>query len=344
MDMLGASGGVPDPPQGAALQSRFFNLQSALLAARRLQWGLEGLAESSGVAASAAMLIHSVDEPNAGSATHTLERLSPGQVLLSAGMADPVQQLPGFAVRPAFDGNWRELQWQSQGASTSLASDEQSVLGLIRALGRQDPCPPPAEAPTPPAPPPVTATTGVFHAPASLGRSLEEPEPAAGPFWKKPWVLVSAGAMVLVLVAAMIIPMMTSGGRPKPPVADAPTQTAAPAPAPSTPPSSSQPSGAGSVAPEKPHDQKPSPKTSRPPKPLANPGGMTEPSTPKPPAGSCDLTEGEIPLSLQRAQTLMYAGKLEDAQDAFQHLVSCPSARDRALDGLRQVKARMATQ
>lgn len=349
IDILAASGAVPDPPKGAVLESRFSNLQSALLAARRLQWALEGLAAGSGVATAAAMVIHAAADPVAGSATHTLERLSPGQVLLSAGLADPVQQVPGFVVRPAFDGHWRELQWQPQEPAPNLAADEQSVLGLIRALGRQDPCPPPVEAPAPAAVAPAPVTTGVYQAPPGLGRSLVEAEDAATPFWKKPWVLVSAGAALLVLLAAVIIPTMISH-----PKVQVPSTATTPAPmAPPVTPSSgsqsnttSQPNTTGPVTTEKPHPQKPAGKSPKQPKVQDNAEGVTEqpPPPPKQGSSSCDLTEAEIPLSLQRAQRLMYAGKLEDAQDAFQHLAGCPSARDKALDGLRQVKQRMSMQ
>ena len=40
----------------------------------------------------------------------------------------------------------------------------------------------------------------------------------------------------------------------------------------------------------------------------------------------------------------MYAGKLPEAQSAYQRLLGCPSARDRANEGLRLVKQRIAAQ
>jgi hypothetical protein len=247
-------------------------------------------------------------------------------------------------LRPAHDGNWRELQWQPQAGPSSFEADEQSVLGLIRALGRQDPCAEspglaPAETPAPSAP--AIATTGVYEAPASLGRSFTDPE--APPFWKKPWVLVSAGAVVLVLLAAAIIPAMVSGNHPKAPVPDATTQTAPP----TAPPSTSSPvapsNAAAPAVPEKPRDQKPAAKPGKQPKAPASPVAINEPP-PKPAPASCDLTEGEIPRSLNRAESLMFAGKLEESQDAYQRLVGCPSAHEKALEGLRLVKQRMATQ
>jgi hypothetical protein len=239
-------------------------------------------------------------------------------------------------LREAPGGNWRELLWRTQ--ANNLAADEQSVLGLIRSLGREDPLAGRVDTPAPAPVPVIAATTGTYQAPASLGRSLEEPETV--PFWKKPWVMVSAGAAVLVLLAAVIIPGLVSGNHSKAPAPDSGAKSA-PAPVPANTPSVPE-------AQEKVPDQKPTVKSARPPKtePRPEPGidTKTEPAAPKPSPASCDLTEGEIPLSLQRAERLMYAGKLPEAQSAYQRLIGCPSARNRAIEGVRLVKQRIAAQ
>jgi hypothetical protein len=337
VDIITACGGAADPSHGPVLDARFFNLESALLATRRLVWALEGLAEATQSNTAATLAIHSVEEGLTATVASALESLAQGEIVLSVRTADMVRQLPGLIVREAPGGNWRELQWRSE-EGRNLAADEKSVLGLIRALGREDPL---ANAETPAPAPALTPirTTGDFHAPASLGRSLEEPE-GAPPIWKKPWVLMSAGAAVLVLLAVLIIPAMVSRNHSKAPVpADANTKTAPSTAAPSAPSAPS--TGSAPVpVPEKPHEQKP------PAKPVRQPRAesKTEQPAQKLPAASCDLTEGEIPPSLQRAERLMYAGKLPEAQSAYQRLVGCPSARDRAVEGLRQVKQRIAAQ
>ena len=68
----------------------------------------------------------------------------------------------------------------------------------------------------------------------------------------------------------------------------------------------------------------------------------TQARVPPTPAGPCELTEGEIPRSLDRAQSYMHAGRLTDAQAVYQHLLGCPSARQRAAEGLQLVKQRIA--
>ena len=332
VDIVTASGGAPDASQGIILPSRFVNPQSALLAARRLQWALEGMAETTRSRVTAAIAIYSLEDPAAASAVPALESLAPGQVLLSSQIADAVQQLPGLVVNPSLNGSWRALQWQAQNAPASLAVDEQSVLGLIRGLGRQDPCAPRPE----PAPTATPSTTGMGETPGGLGRSVLESE-AEQPFWKKPWIIVSAAGAVVVLVAALVIPAMVSGKHSKTPAADAAPTTVTPAPQSTTAP---QPTPL-----EKPHDQKPLSKIGKQSRTEAKAAAVTEPPPqPKPAAGPCVLTEGEIPRSLDRAQSLMYAGKLEAAQDAYQRLVGCPSVRDKAAEGLRLVKQRIAAQ
>ena len=342
IDLIKASGGAPDPPLGAVLPARFFNLQSALLAARRLQWALEGLSQcDSGT--TALLAIHSAAE--AVAVPPALENLVPetssGSILLSAGLAEMVRSLPGFSLRPVAGGHWSQLDWRSGDVPASQAADEQSVLGLIRALGREDPVPAPAELPQPEvalaAPAAVTGSTPSFATPPTLGRSVEDDE-TAPPFWKKPSVLVSAAAAFVILVVVLV--MQLRGGHPKP---DATTNPAPPvASEPVAPPVSAP------VPPQVAPEVKPTPSSTKPPRGEPNPQpkvqAKTEAPTPRQPAGSCDLTEGEIPNSISRAQRLMYEGKLTEAQSAFQRLVGCSSARERALAGLQSVKLRMAAQ
>jgi hypothetical protein len=341
VDVIAASGGAPDSAQGASFSARFPNLQSALLAARRLQWALEGLAESAGAAVAASIAVHPVEDDFLESSIAALENVAPGRTLLSDRLAEAVEQLPGLALRPAAGGNWRELEWRSSAEPASFATDEQSVLGLIRALGREDPIAVSAPQPTPVAVPAPVAATASNRVPAGLGRSVPESEDVQQPLWKKPWVLVSAGAFVLVIVAVLVIRAMAPGPRPQAVSPDSAARPSGPA---------ATPTATAPTAQQKPPASKPSGKPGKTPRTEPHTETRPEPQTaqtetPKPPpAGSCDLTETEIPLSLQRAARLMSAGKLSEAQDAYQRLVGCPSAHDRAVEGLRQVKQRIGFQ
>ncbi len=328
IDVISASGGAPESPQGTLLPVRFGNLQAALLTARRLQWALQGLAENAGARVAASIAIHLDQDPPSGSVAAILENLMPGRALLSLSIAESVQQLPGLSVRETSDGNWRELRWQGADAPTGFSDDEQSVLGLIRVLGRQDPLPPRATAVTPAAP-----VTGDFQAHDGLGRSVLEPEPASGT-GKLKWLILGGAATIVIAFAAFLIPGIVSGNHSKTqaPPPDTSTKTAAPAgpvtPAPANPP--------GPVATDKP---KPSSKPGKQPR--------TEPKTDQPAqkiTGSCDLTEADIPRSLERAKKYMYDGNLPAAQAMFQRLLPCPSAHEKAQEGLQSVRQRMAAQ
>jgi hypothetical protein len=342
LDLLSASGGAAEPPDGPVLSAGFVHFQSALLTARRLQWALQGLAESAGSNPTAAVIaIHAVDDPASAGVATALERVPPGpdslgvSILLSSGIAGAVRQLPGVMLRETGDGNWRELVWKGAEAPSSFSADEQSVLDLIRALGREDPCPPPPDAPI--AVPAAARVTAPVEAPAVLEPSWPENE-SASVLARFKWLIVGGAAAALVLVVMLVISMGSHSRAPvqssDPSKTAGPVVPANPAPNPQAPP----------VA-EKPHDAKPSPKSTKQARnvqPDSQP--KAEPPAQKAVTGPCDLTEAEIPRSLTRAENLMYAGKLEEAQAAYQRVLGCPSAHDKAAQGLQRVKQRMAAQ
>ena len=331
VDVLSASGGTLDPLQGGVLPARFVNLQSALLALRRLQWGLQGLAESPGSAAVvASMAVHS--DGAMGIAGPILDRLGPGQLVAEASLVDGVLSLPGAAARETGDGRWREIQWRSGETATGFSADEQSVLGLIRAMGREDPSPAAVEAPRPMTVTAAAPVTGAFRVSESLSRSSLGPEPASG-LAKFKWLIVGGAAAVVVLVALLVVPGMVSGNHGKVPVQspDASSKQAAPAaPAPVPTPVPVVEKPLVVKQPAKPAKQQP----------------KTDTQVQKAPVvtGHCDLTEAEIPRSLNRAEQYMYAGKLEDAQAMYERVLPCPTAHDKAQEGLQRVKQRMAAQ
>jgi hypothetical protein len=168
-----------------------------------------------------------------------------------------------------------------------------------------------------------------------LPDSRPEKEPASG-FAKFKWLIVGGGATALGLVVMLVISM---GSHSKTPVqiSDAsktagPVAPANPTPNPPAPP-----------VPEKPRDTKPSAKSTKPAR-NVQPDSQPKAEPPAQKPGPCDLTEAEIPRSLSRAENLMYAGKLEEAQAAYQRVLGCPAAHEKAAQGLQRVKQRMAAQ
>jgi len=338
LDLIKASGGTRDAGGDAVVTAGFPNLQSALLTARRLQWALEGLGGEGGNAA-ATILVHSAEDPSAASAQAALEKASPGRILLGSTVAESVYQLPNIMLRDASGpGGWREMLWRSA-AAANPAADEQSVLRQIRELGREDPCPAELQAPAPRA---VTAAIRPdVSAPEDdlLGPTRREPAPA--PATKK-WLIVGGAAAAVVVFGAVLIPFVVSGNHAKtavPPSAP-PTTTAEP-PQTTAPPTVPPPAP---VQPE-PSVKTPStkaPRTSGGKQPKNEQAGDTRPE-PKV-NGKCDLTESEIPKTLDRADHYLHAGQLEEAQAQYERVVGCPAAHERAQAGLRLVKQRIETQ
>jgi hypothetical protein len=332
IDVISASGGASDPPKGALLAAGFFNLPSALLAARRLQWALQGLGESAGSHnAAASIAIHSMEDPAGSAVVSLLDHVAPGQVLVSSRIADAIQQLPGATLRPTVDGSWRELQWRGFETPSGYSTDEQSVLGMIRALGREDPCPPQAEAPRTLAVSQAAPATEVV--PERLGRPLLEPEPQSA-FAKWKWLIIGGAAAAVVLVVVLVA--IVSGGHGKTPAQNPDAATKATSPDTTTPLPAAPP-------PSSPVAEKP-----QPPKPPAKPGRQPKTDSkveqPAQKTGPCNLTEAEIPRSLTRAENYMYAGKLDEAEAVYQRVLGCPTAHEKALEGLQRVHQRMAAQ
>ena len=356
-DVLSASGGAPDPSQDPVLSAGFFNLQSAVLAARRVQWGLQGLRETESCHnVAAAMLIYSVqdlggdaggDRPG-GAVPAALERAAPGQVLLSNSVAAAVQALPNVLLVDSVHAGWRELQWRSPEMAWTYAEDEESLLGLIRQLGRGDPCAPDGAAGVAPAAVAAGAETqsrtGIVE---GLGRSHVDREVSAAGM--KKWLIVGGAAAAVVLVAVMVIPAMVSGNHGKT-AAQAPDASKTVSPAPANAPAGAAPgdttkaasTGANSGASAGTTPGKTTQgKAGRQPKgPKTDGGGEAGAAK----AGPCDLTEGEIPRSLSRAENYMYAGKLTEAQAVYQRVLGCPSAHEKAVEGLQRVRQRIAMQ
>lgn len=344
LDLVSASGGAAEPAAEGILEARFSDLQSALLTARRAAWALQGLAESSpGRNAASAILIHAQEEAAGGPVTSALQRAAPGQVLVSESVAAMVQQLPSVTLRETAEGNCRELLWRSPESAWSYSADEQSVLGLIRELGREDPCAPKPETP------PVASyvITEAVAAPPTMPTSVGSGAGLAA--WatgdKRKWLIVGGAAAVVILAAVLVIPGLVSGKHEKPsvPSPDGGARTGQVAPA---NPALNSPDQIGG---EKPRQTKspnsPSGKQPR----QAKTDTKAEPkpdarTEPPPLKGSCNFTEGEIPRSLSRAESLMYAGKLAESQAVYQTLLGCSSAHEKAAEGLQKVKQRIAAQ
>lgn len=342
LDLISAAGGAPETSQGPILHAGFYNAQSALLMVRRLQWALQGFADSSDSRSIAvAMLIHSAKDAPGEPLAAAIENAAPGQVLLSNTIAETVSQIPNVTLRAAGQGGGLvEVQWRSGELESGSAADEQSMLRLIRELGRNDPLAPEpqaayserqtsrSEAPSPP------MATGSFT--ANRAR-VEDDSAEAGR--KKKWLMIGGGAAAVLVAGIFVISGLVSGRHDKTPPVPADTTTTKPAESATTTTQTSQPDSGAKTESTK-SAQKPGKTSDRISKSKSE--GSAEGKNQGPPAGQCYLTDAEIPRSLDRAEGYLHAGRLTDARAVYQRLLGCPSARQRATEGLQIVKQRIA--
>lgn len=139
-DLALASGGLPADPQGPYWVARFDTVQSAALAARRLQWGLQGFSESTAAHGVLTLLILSgEDVTRAGFDTRLLDEAAGARILVAESAARSLEEIPGLALRPAEDGQQggaRELTWRAADNRTTRDADEQALARFIEQNGR----------------------------------------------------------------------------------------------------------------------------------------------------------------------------------------------------------------
>jgi hypothetical protein len=336
-DVIRGSGGVPRPGRGRMLIADFPNVQEAVLAARRLQWALEGLAESEACKeGAAAILVQSMDEAsNEGLVYRTLESAQAGKILLSRSVYGYVDGVPGLKLGGSSNEDWHDLSWRGgPDDSSSFAADERSVLGLIRAAGREDPGSGKSNAPVArPGPAPVKREIREepkADAHETVIRPRSDREPPIEGSKKRPLILI-AGALVICSVALAIYFL-----RPKPlepdsvPAARQPAPTANQPELPKAPPTGLTPAPVPSqdaLTPQNP-----------PPKPVPESPTGTQAGVPPPaPRGACEVNERNVEGILARADALMHDGQLSQAKANYLEVQGCASARGKAQAGLARV-------
>lgn len=359
-DLIQASGGTRNPSDADTVSASFPNLPLAVLIGRRLQWALQGFAVAGTV------IVRAGEEGLDGSMP--LASAATGQILLSPQAAGSVSNLPGLTLQ-GFDrrenGNgWHELLWQSPSQADSFAEDEQSLLGLIRDCGREDPCPPE----------PAWGAFGSVPPGASKTTSVPEPAPADRTWLgKRRWLLVGGIGIALVLVIGIIALAAHRGTAPAQATSKPAEQSPSRAVSTDSPLASSDshvassdshalsdshgassgPAAAkvASVAMSKPVPLPPSDihaAHSRAPKEATDEVKQALPveSHPKKPAETqaCEFSEAGISRALTRAETDMHDGRLEEAKAAFLTIRGCASAHQRVEEDLRIVQLKISAQ
>jgi hypothetical protein len=324
-----------------------------MLMARRLQWALEGFQEAANEhGTGAAILIELVQNSAGPSVAAMLSDAAPGQILLGSAISGDLGSLPGLAVREVAESGWSEVLWRGSGSATSYPADEQDLVRMIQKLGRQDPGPPKPKRQVSPVVPertilktPETSVPTAADDPILARAERGTPSVAGNRRWLIFGGAVAAFAIVAILLvvglrhkstAQSVEPLSTSA-----PIAEPDTSSKADRKTGNAEvklPRNDAKSPSAAVAPiQKATDSK---ERRAPGKPLKN-ETQADLKTAKVEAGSCDLTEGEIPRSLERARNDMHQGKLYEAQSAFLRVLGCPLAHESAQAGLSEVRRKL---
>jgi hypothetical protein len=364
LDLIAASGGVPVAREREALVAGFPSFESAILAARRLQWAIQGFSEAGETqAASLAILVHSPeDAPNEATGGDLLipgEQATPGEILLTEKASQFFEDLPGFAMMAAPGDGLRELLWRGPEDQATRSSDEEVLSRLVELHGAQSP---PPEEPEQPA----ASNPDVSLAEDARTRNLEQirSQSSRG---RSRWVIGGAAAAALVLAAGAFFYWSHETSAPAaeqtPAQTQTPVQTQTPAqttspPAAATNAPAAQGGPPASASPAQPAKltraealaatkaAKNAAKNS--PKPSEQQAAATpQPERPQPakaqpeaPKGRCELESSQVNGTVDLAWKNLGRGKYADAKREFAAALACDPSNGHAKDGLE--RARMA--
>jgi hypothetical protein len=352
LDLIAASEGIPASRQGEVLTATFPTFQTAVFAARRLQWAVQGFSEAERLqATSLALLVHSPDEEHgetiAEDALHSLEQAAPGEILLTEKASQPFDRLPGFPLQVASgDGLW-ELVWRAPESQSTRSYDEQILAQLVEQHG--------VDHPEHQEQPPAAHADYAGHAEADY---MREPENARGSSRGK-MIGIAVAALVVVGAAIFYFTQGKSNPTPTPDQTQAQTQpqteqqpaTAAqggPASSsgPAARPAKQERNGAPAAAKT---PQNPAKAEVKPPPVAPAPAPERERPAPKPaePPPSrassnarCDMDPSQYSGLIDQAWKNLGRGKYNDAKRQFVAVLACDPGNARAKEGME--RARMA--
>jgi len=339
-DLIASSEGEPVSSDGGVLVTSFHSDHQAISAARRLQWAMQGFAESRDLQGiSVVVLVHSAEElstgPEGDSLRAALDHATGGQILLTEKASQFFEDLPGFASQTLDGTGLRELQWRSPDSHSTRAADDEWLNNNIRS-DRDEPIP------EPPAPEPEWSS-----------RSSAEEEHGAGSGLSNPKVRWAIGGMLAAALVGGGIFFFMSGkpkpvevvavvppdGTPQPPVTH-PADNPHAIPPPSGPGSGSAPVGGKTPKPTKPKPPKPEGGGGDQPKPVPPPEPKpVPPPEPKPeprPRANCNLDPGEYDKYLKGADNALGNGDTGTAKRKYTSVLNCDPGNARARDGLRK--------
>ena len=340
LDLIAASGGVPVARRVDGLVAGFPSFQAAVLAARRLQWAVQGFSETGDPqAACLAVLVHSPEDAGGGDFLMPGDQAAPGEILLTEKASQLFENLPGFPLQPATGDGPRELLWRAPESQSTRAFDEQFLSQLVERQGVQSQPPEPLALPK-----------AEFAANAGT-RTLKQlgSVPAA---WRSRRVIGGVAVAAVVLVAAAVL--YTSHGKANPASEQSQPQTQLPGQ--TAPAAANEPEAQGGQSPQArtAHSAEVATQASarsakNAPKGVAKgseaqaaenplPAKAAEPPSAR--GGRCDLEPSQYSGLIDQAWKNLGRGKYSDAKREFGAVLACDGGNARAREGME--RARMA--
>jgi hypothetical protein len=344
LDLIAASEGVPVAREGEVLVAGFSSFYLAILAARRLQWAVQGFSEVGNPQAPClAVLVHAPEDAPGqtagGNFPRSLKHATPGQILLTAEASRSFENLPGFPMKAASGKGLRELLWHVPEDQSTRNSDEQILSQLVEQQAAQAAQDARNQPQVQPAQPDTVLTEAVVTG---------ELEPPRFEFSreKSRWVI---GGVALAVVVLAVVAILIFHGKPNPASEQA---QAAPLPAAASGAPVAQPSSAGPANPvgraetqtqtrAGKNGAKGAEKSLEATAPAIAPQPAAKPAEPPPaPRGRCDLEPSQYSGQIDLAWKNLGRGKYADAQREFGAVLTCDPGNGRAREGLE--RARMA--
>jgi hypothetical protein len=371
VDLIAASEGVATVTHGKIMAASFSSPQTAITAARRLQWAIQGFSEAEKLKGTAiSVLVCSAEEVSGKGEDHSfllpLEKAAPGQILLTERSCQRLDELPIFSLKASSVTGLRELLWRETKGDSTRSSDERKVAQLIEQHGSQE-LARPAEKTI------VGPSVGNENAKAPATNVLRDTTPpevsASLPGGKSRWLIGGVCAAVLLVVVAGIIAMSHKGkiaagsaapaakaisssttgssttGESRPVVSQPTPPEQVVRQGPSVVPNISSPKESKAAAKAAERSKKDKDKEEH-----AQQKAVEEPVAPTPaPApsappkrGNCELDAQELPDLIDAGERSLARGHYGDAERQFGAVLGCEPGNGRARAGLE--RARRAVQ
>jgi hypothetical protein len=350
LDLIAASEGVRTATVGRQMVAKLPSVEAAIATARRLQWAIQGFAESEGLQqTAAAALVHGgIELPDSLADSEwvaSLKKANPGQILLTEEACQAVAQIPGYALATAVAGSPRELAWQRAQSKTDRSEDEQTLNRLIELSGNR-----------------VEEIEERPAAPANFvqradERNLDTVEET--PRSSRKGLMIAAVIVVLLGAAALAalylrkpaqvpaasIPSASSpaSSNGTPAAATQPavtTQTVGAAPTSTTP--TAAPANEQKLTPKELRALKREQKKETQQAAQGTPAPATPEAAAPPKSGRCEIDEGSISGVLEIAERSLAAGKYRQAAQSFSMVLNCQPGNASARQGYD--KARQSQQ